>query len=77
MLGLGEKGLPSFYFFMFLRMVSGLLPFAISILAICCEYQTSDMFGRFFNSRRYAFCQLAYLASVSSFRASRRALFGV
>ena len=35
-----------FHFFMCLRMVSALRPSAMSPLAICCEYHTSDIFGR-------------------------------
>jgi hypothetical protein len=42
-----------FYFFTCLRMVSALLPLAISNLAICCEYQTSDLSGRFNGSLSY------------------------
>ena len=29
------------------------------VAAICCEYQTSDSFGRFLRKALYAFCQLA------------------
>lgn len=47
---------------------------AIGVLAICGEYQTSNSFARFLRKARYAFCQLAYLAWVSSFAASRLAL---
>jgi hypothetical protein len=46
-------------------------PCAIGVLAICCEYQTSDLPGLFFRKALYAFCQLAYLACVSILRASR------
>ena len=47
--GLGEKIPPNFfYFFMFFRMVSALRPWAMSILAICCEYQISDFPGFLF-----------------------------
>ena len=41
---LGEKIPPNFFIvFMCLRMVSALRPLAMSILAICCEYHTSDI----------------------------------
>lgn len=51
-----------FHFFMCLRMVSALRPSAISPLAICCEYHTSDIFGRRFFNSRYAFRQRSCLA---------------
>ena len=65
------------YFVKCLRMVSGARPAAMPCLAICCEYHTSDMLRRCFFKSRYAFCQLSYIARVSSLRASRRALRGV
>ena len=40
-------------------MVLASRPCVTSVLAICCEYQTSDLFGRFFRKALYAFCQLA------------------
>ena len=67
-----------FYFFMCLRMVSALAPLAISNLAICREYQTSDFFRAFpFFKARYALRQLLYMPWVLILRASRRALFGL
>ena len=55
---LGEKIPPNyFYRFMYLRIVSALRPLAISTLAICCEYHTSDIPGRLPYSLRNAFRQ--------------------
>jgi hypothetical protein len=56
-------------------MVSALLPLAIPIREIFWEYQTSRLPGSSLTSLRYAFCQLSYLARVSSLRASRRTVF--
>jgi hypothetical protein len=72
-----KKSAQLFYFFMCLRMVSALRPFAMSIFAICREYHTSNILWRFFFKSRYAFLQASYIACVSSFRASRLALLGV
>ena len=62
---------------MFFLIVLASRPCAIGVLAICCEYQTSDSFGRFLRKALYAFCQLAYMACVSILRASRLAVLGV
>ncbi len=58
-------------------MVLASRPCATPVLAICCEYQTTDLFGRFFRKALYAFCQLAYLAWVSILPASRLTVLGV
>src|ERR1039458_2613850 len=58
------------------RMVSALRPWAIWFFAMCCAYQTSDMFGRLILRDRYSFCQLLYMAWVFFLLASRRALTG-
>ena len=75
---LGAKIPPNFfYFFMRFLMVSGFRPLAIGNLAICREYQTSDICGLFFFSFRYSFRQPSYISCVLSFRASRLASLGV
>ena len=48
--------------FMCFLMVLGSRTCTLSAFAICCEYQTSDSFGRFLRNALYAFFQLAYLA---------------
>src|SRR5208282_1260871 len=75
---LGAK-IPPNYFqdFMCFLMVPACRTLAMTILAICCEYQTSDMLGRLFFSVWYSFCQFLYMACVSSLRASRLVLVGV
>ena len=53
---LGEKIPPNYFCpFMCLRIVSALRPWAIFDLAICSEYQTSDIPRRRFFSAWYSF----------------------
>lgn len=55
-------GIATPYFFMCLRMVSASRPWAMGLLAICCAYQTVDMFPRVFFRARYSFRQPSYMA---------------
>ena len=62
---------------MFFLTVLAFRPCPTVLLAICCEYQTSDSPGRRFLSALNSFCHAAYMASVASLRASRLTVPGV